>query len=153
MVRDQKEGELREARWDEALARVVERLSGMADVHGPNAVGAIGSAKLSNEAAYLLQKLMRSLVGTNNVDHRGGAAVLADPRGLRHPRRGEGGRPRPGRRRSGRGTAGAGPFIRRAVRRQGAKLVILHPRKIEDTRYPGVYVPYKPGEETACSTA
>ena len=44
-------------------------------------------------------------------------------------------------------------FIRRAVRRQGAKLVILHPRKIEDTRYPGVYVPYLPGQETACSTA
>ena len=38
--------------------------------------------KLGNEAAYLLQKLMRSLVGSNNIDHKGGAAVLADPRGL-----------------------------------------------------------------------
>ena len=54
LVRDQKKGELREASWDEALTRVVERLSGLVEKHGPNAVGAIGSAKLSNEAAYLL---------------------------------------------------------------------------------------------------
>ena len=54
---------------DEALALTAQRLAFTADVQGPAAVGAIGSAKLSNEAAYLLQKLMRGLVGTNNVDH------------------------------------------------------------------------------------
>jgi predicted molibdopterin-dependent oxidoreductase YjgC len=113
-------------------------------------VGAIGSAKLSNEAAYLLQKLMRGLVGTNNVDHRGGAAVLADPRGLGNIRDVE--------QADVIVLAGVDPaeeqpvlatFIRRAVRRSGAKLVILHPRRIEDARYPGVYVPYKPGDEAA----
>lgn len=150
MIRDHKGGELREAGWDEALALVAQRLAFTADVQGPAAVGAIGSAKLSNEAAYLLQKLMRGLVGTNNVDHRGGAAVLADPRGLSNIRDVE--------QADVLVLAGVDPaeeqpvlatFIRRAVRRSGAKLVILHPRKIEDTRYPGVYVPYKPGEEGA----
>jgi predicted molibdopterin-dependent oxidoreductase YjgC len=150
MIRDHKGGELREAGWDEALALVAQRLAFTADVQGPSAVGAIGSAKLSNEAAYLLQKLMRGLVGTNNVDHRGGAAVLADPRGLGNIRDVE--------QADVIVLAGVDPaeeqpvlatFIRRAVRRSGAKLVILHPRKIEDTRYPGAYVPYKPGEETA----
>ena len=38
-------------------------------------------------------------------------------------------------------------FVRRAVRRSGAKLIIVHPRRIEDTRYGGPYVAYKPGEE------
>ncbi len=148
LVRDADSGELREAGWDEALNVVAERLSSIADTHGPGTVGAIGSAKLSNEAAYLLQKLMRSLVGSNNVDHRGGAAVLADPRGLSNIRDVE---------KSdvivlvGVDLAEEQPvldlFVRRAVRRNGAKLVIVHPRRIEDTRYDGPYVAYKPGEE------
>ncbi len=150
LIRDHKGGELREAGWDEALALVAQRLAFTADVQGPAAVGAIGSAKLSNEAAYLLQKLMRGLVGTNNIDHRGGAAVLADPRGLSAIRDVE--------QADVIVLAGVDPaeeqpvlatFIRRAVRRRGAKLVVLHPRKIEDTRYPGAYVPYKPGDEAA----
>ncbi len=150
LIRDHKGGELREAGWDEALALVAQRLAFTADVQGPAAVGAIGSAKLSNEAAYLLQKLMRGLVGSNNVDHRGGAAVLADPRGLSAIRDVE--------QADVIVLSGVDPaeeqpvlatLIRRAARRRGAKLVILHPRKIEDTRYPGAYVPYKPGEETA----
>ena len=148
LVRDADSGELREAGWDEALRVVAERLSSIADVHGPGAVGAIGSAKLSNEAAYLLQKLMRSLVGSNNVDHRGGAAVLADPRGLSNIRDVE---------KAdvivlvGVDLAEEQPvldlFVRRAVRRNGAKLVIVHPRRIEDARYGGPYVAYKPGAE------
>jgi predicted molibdopterin-dependent oxidoreductase YjgC len=150
MVRDPQTNALREASWDEALARVVAGLSGAADTFGPNAVGAIGSAKLSNEAAYLLQRLVRSLVGTNNVDHKGGSAVLADPRGLSSIRDVE---------KAdvivlaGVDLAEEQPvldlFIRRAARRQGTKLVIFHSRQIEDTRYPGAYVPYLPGQETA----
>ena len=150
LIRDHKGGELREAGWEEALALVAQRLAFTADVQGPAAVGALGSAKLSNEAAYLLQKLMRGLVGSNNVDHRGGAAVLADPRGLSAIRDVE--------QADLIVLAGVDPaeeqpvlatFIRRAVRRRGAKLLILHPRQIEDTRYPGAYLPYKPGQEAA----
>ena len=59
----------REATWDEALDLVARRLSGIRDDHGPSALAGFGSAKCSNEEAYLFQKLVRAAFGTNNVDH------------------------------------------------------------------------------------
>ena len=59
----------REASWDEALDLVARRLSGIRDEHGPDALAGFGSAKCSNEEAYLFQKLVRACWGTNNVDH------------------------------------------------------------------------------------
>lgn len=54
--------------WDDALSIAAERLSAVRDRHGPNALGALASSRSTNEAAYLLQKLFRTLIGTNNVD-------------------------------------------------------------------------------------
>jgi formate dehydrogenase major subunit len=59
----------REASWDEALALVAARLGAIRKEHGPDALAGFGSAKCSNEEAYLFQKLMRAVLGTNNVDH------------------------------------------------------------------------------------
>ena len=59
----------REASWDEALDLVGERLCAIRDEHGPEALAGFGSAKCSNEEAYLFQKLIRAGFGTNNVDH------------------------------------------------------------------------------------
>jgi formate dehydrogenase major subunit len=59
----------REASWEEALDLVASRLSGIRDTHGPDALAGFGSAKCSNEEAYLFQKLVRTAFGTNNVDH------------------------------------------------------------------------------------
>jgi formate dehydrogenase major subunit len=59
----------REASWDEALDLVASRLSAIRTAHGPGALAGFGSAKCSNEEAYLFQKLMRAVLGTNNVDH------------------------------------------------------------------------------------
>ena len=59
----------REASWDEALDRIAAGLRGIRDQHGPDALAGFGSAKGSNEEAYLFQKLMRAVLGTNNVDH------------------------------------------------------------------------------------
>jgi len=59
----------REATWDEALDLVASRLKGIRDEHGPSALAGFGSAKCSNEEAYLFQKLVRAVFGTNNVDH------------------------------------------------------------------------------------
>ena len=59
----------REASWDEALALVASKLRGIRDTHGPRALAGFGSAKCSNEEAYLFQKLVRVGFGTNNVDH------------------------------------------------------------------------------------
>ena len=59
----------REATWDEALDLVSGRLGGIRDQHGSSALAGFGSAKCSNEEAYLFQKLVRAGFGTNNVDH------------------------------------------------------------------------------------
>ena len=59
----------REASWDEALALAANGLSSIRDKFGGNALAGFGSAKGSNEEAYLFQKLIRTGFGTNNVDH------------------------------------------------------------------------------------
>jgi formate dehydrogenase major subunit len=59
----------REATWEEALDLAASRLKGLHSEHGPGAIAGFGSAKCSNEEAYLFQKLIRAGFGTNNVDH------------------------------------------------------------------------------------
>src|SRR5918995_2619747 len=59
----------REATWDEALDLVARRLREVHAAGGPGAIAGFGSAKCSNEEAYLFQKLIRTGFGTNNVDH------------------------------------------------------------------------------------
>ena len=59
----------REATWDEALDLVAARLTAIYAEGGPAAIAGFGSAKCSNEEAYLFQKLIRTGFHTNNVDH------------------------------------------------------------------------------------
>ncbi len=59
----------REASWEEALALATGGLSALRDGQGPQALCGFGSAKGSNEEAYLFQKLVRTGFRTNNVDH------------------------------------------------------------------------------------
>ena len=59
----------READWDEALDLAATGLKKIRDQHGGQALAGFGSAKGSNEEAYLFQKLVRTGFGTNNVDH------------------------------------------------------------------------------------
>ncbi len=59
----------REATWDEALDLVARRLTEVYAAGGPGAIAGFGSAKCSNEEAYLFQKLIRTGFHTNNVDH------------------------------------------------------------------------------------
>jgi formate dehydrogenase major subunit len=59
----------RPASWDEALDRAAGGLQRIRDAHGGKGLAGFGSAKASNEEAYLFQKLVRAGFGTNNVDH------------------------------------------------------------------------------------
>ena len=59
----------REATWEEALDLAATRLVEIRDRDGSGALAGFGSAKCSNEEAYLFQKLVRAAFGTNNVDH------------------------------------------------------------------------------------
>ncbi len=59
----------REATWDEALAFASGGLRTIRDTHGKKSLAGFGSAKGTNEEAYLFQKLVRIGFGSNNVDH------------------------------------------------------------------------------------
>jgi formate dehydrogenase major subunit len=59
----------REATWDEALDLVATRFRQTKEQHGPGALAGFGSAKCSIEEAYVFQKWVRAVLGTNNVDH------------------------------------------------------------------------------------
>ena len=61
--------QFREASWEEALDRAAAGLELALEAHGGRALAGFGSAKGSNEEAYLFQKLMRMGLKTNNVDH------------------------------------------------------------------------------------
>jgi formate dehydrogenase major subunit len=59
----------RETTWDEALSLVADRLGRTKRDHGPDAIEFISSSKCTNEESYLMQKLARAVVGTNNIDN------------------------------------------------------------------------------------
>ena len=61
--------DFREASWEEALDLATAGLTRIRDQDGPGALAGFGSAKGSNEEAYLFQKLIRTGFGTNNIDH------------------------------------------------------------------------------------
>lgn len=64
-----KNNELVPVTWDEAMNHVAERLIEIRDKYGPDSIGFLVSAKCTNEENYLLQKIARGVIGTNNVDH------------------------------------------------------------------------------------
>ncbi len=62
-------GQFREATWGEALDLVATKFKEIAASDGPDAIGGLSSARVTNEENYLFQKLIRGAVGTHNVDH------------------------------------------------------------------------------------
>lgn len=70
-----KNGEFEEVSWEEAMAFIQRRVGEIRDRWGPESFAFYNSPRCSNEETYLLQKLARTVVGTNNVDH--GTGVYA----------------------------------------------------------------------------
>ncbi|MGH9377622.1 MAG: formate dehydrogenase subunit alpha, partial [Terriglobia bacterium] len=62
-------GQFREAGWDEALDLIARRFSEIKAKSGPDALAFISSSKCTNEESYLMQKLSRAVIGTNNIDN------------------------------------------------------------------------------------
>jgi len=58
-----------EISWDEALDLIQEKFTAIKKEHGPDALAFIASSKCTNEESYLMQKLARAVIGTNNVDN------------------------------------------------------------------------------------
>jgi formate dehydrogenase major subunit len=153
----------REASWEEALALAGGKLASIRDQHGGNALAGFGSAKGSNEEAYLFQKLVRTGFGTNNVDHctrlchassvsallEGiGSGAVSNP--VMDVTRAEviliiGANP----------TVNhpvAATWIKNAVR-AGAKLIVLDPRRSELARHAHRYLQFKPDTDVALLNA
>src|SRR6266849_946898 len=153
----------REATWEEAMERAAAGLIEIRERKGGPGLAGFGSAKGSNEEAYLFQKLVRTGFGTNNVDHctrlchASSVAALFEGIG------------------SGAVTApfsaaldaetifviGANPtgnhpvaatFIKNAVKR-GAKLVVIDPRGQGLSRHATVDIRFKPGSDVALLNA
>jgi len=62
-------GEFREAGWDEALDLVADKFKQIIKESGPDAIAGVSCARSINEDSYNMQKLFRSAIGTNNIDH------------------------------------------------------------------------------------
>ena len=62
-------GNFRPATWDEALSLVARRFTEIKAKDGPDALAFISSSKCTNEESYLMQKLARAVIGTNNMDN------------------------------------------------------------------------------------
>jgi formate dehydrogenase major subunit len=153
----------REATWEEALDRAAGGLKAIRDSQGRKALAGFGSAKGSNEEAYLFQKLVRTGFGSNNVDHCTrlchASSVAALMEGLN----------------SGAVSApfeaaldaeliiviGANPtvnhpvaatFIKQAAKK-GAKLIVMDPRRQALSRHAYRHLSFKPGSDVSLLNA
>ncbi len=61
-------GEFQEASWDEAYDFIVDQLNTIKAQNGPDAIAGISSARTPNEENYIMQKFIRAVIGTNNID-------------------------------------------------------------------------------------
>ena len=146
-------------RWEEALDLAASRLKEIHDRDGSGAIAGFGSAKCSNEEAYLFQKLIRAGFGTNNVDHctrlchassvaallegvgsgavstTYGDIINADVAIL-----------------AGTNTTANHPvassFFKQA-RRRGTKLIVVDPRRERVAEHADIYCQLKPGTDVA----
>ena len=64
-----KNGKLQEASWDEAIEVTAQNLARIKATAGPDALAFLSCARATNEENFLFMKFVRSLIGTNNVDH------------------------------------------------------------------------------------
>jgi predicted molibdopterin-dependent oxidoreductase YjgC len=62
-------GRFRRVAWDQAIQVAADRLGQVIAKHGPDSVGVLVSAKITNEENFIAQKFARAVIGTNNVDH------------------------------------------------------------------------------------
>jgi predicted molibdopterin-dependent oxidoreductase YjgC len=68
LVRDVRGGALRQASWDEALAKAAAGFRRVVSERGPSAFGLFSCSKSTNEMNYAAQKFARAVIGSNNID-------------------------------------------------------------------------------------
>ncbi len=153
----------REATWEEALDKAAAGLKKVYEEMGPSGMAGFGSAKGSNEEAYLFQKLIRTAFHTNNVDHCTrlchASSVAALMEGI-----GSGAVTAPFTAakdsdcmiiigaRPGQNHPVAATFLKNAAKR-GAKIIVMDPRGQQMDRYAYKHLMFKPGQDVALLNA
>jgi formate dehydrogenase alpha subunit len=154
----------REATWDEALDLIARRLLDIRRRYGPNSVTANACAKATNEDNYLLQKYIRSVIGTNNIDHCTRLCHAASVVGLQMAIGSSAMSNSIAEMKdlecfiiTGSNTAENHPviatFLKQAVRKNGAQLIVIDPRQTEMTHFATLWLRQRPGTDVALFTA
>jgi formate dehydrogenase alpha subunit len=155
-----KDGELKETTWEEAYTFIADKLSATKKKHGPDSIAGFSSARVTNEENYIFQKFIRTVIGTNNVDHCARLCHASTVAGLAT-------------------TFGSGAMtnsidetefmktifvigsntteqhpvigmkIKRAVRQNGAQLIVADPREIDLVKYAVLWLRHRPGTDVA----
>jgi formate dehydrogenase (NADP+) alpha subunit len=160
LIRYKKNGELKEASWEEAYSFISNKLTAIKNANGSDSIAGFSSARVTNEENYLFQKFIRAVIGTNNVDHCARLCHASTVAGLA-------------------ATFGSGAMtnsidetelmktmfvigsntteqhpvigmkIKKAVRQNGAKLIVADPREIDLVKYSVLWLRQKPGTDVA----
>src|SRR5580704_15082599 len=156
-------GKLQPTTWEEALEEIAARLARVREQHGPEAIGFYGSNHTTNEENYLLARIARGAIGTNNIDHHrtayyaglvttlgktagdaGSGSVFATMRDLVAA---------PAFLLIGNDATVQNPLvawqIRTAIRQHGARLYVIDFREIKLARLAKLSLAVMPGEEAA----
>ena len=157
-------GKFEKATWEETIKFVAERLKQIRSEFGADSIAGLSSAKCTNEENYVFQKFIRACIGTNNVDHCARLCHASTVAGLA--------------RAFGSGamtnsidelkTAGCifvigsntteahpviGLYIKEAVTKNGAELIVADPRRIDLARFARLHIAQKPGTDVALINA
>jgi len=158
LIRYKKDGKLIPATWDEAIRFTAQKLDSVVAAHGSNAVGIVGSPRLTNESLYCLRKFASEVIETENLaiadafslkpffDNLGGK--LATHRDIRYANTivligGEPEELQPL----------TGKQIRQAVRNGGARFVLINSVPIRLREQASQFVHIRPGTEDAAVLA
>jgi formate dehydrogenase alpha subunit len=160
LIRDNRHEPFREATWDEALMMVSQHLSDIVEKYGGDSIATYACAKATNEDNYVFQKWVRAVLKTNNVDHCarlchagsvtglqlaiGSSAMSNSIAEMEHLDTFIV---------TGSNTTETHPvislFLKKAVRQNGAKLIVIDPRQIELTDFATLWLRQKPGTDVA----
>ena len=160
LIRDIETGEFRESSWDEALDYVAQRLTKIVKQNGGDSIATYACAKATNEDNYVFQKWVRAILHTNNIDHcarlchagsvmglqlaLGSSAMSNSIAEMEHLDTFIV---------TGSNTTETHPvislFLKKAVRQNGAKLIVIDPRQIELTDFATLWLRQKPGTDVA----
>jgi NADH-quinone oxidoreductase subunit G len=158
-------GKLEPATWEEALEAAATRLAAIRTESGPDAIGFYGSNRTTNEENYLLNRIARSVIGTNNLDHH----HTADYTGLMRMAASlaSGTANRLGDSLASIGELGSAPAflliandaseqnplvawqIRSAIRHHGSRLFVMDSRQTKIMHKAKVSLVFEPGQESA----